>query len=80
MSQSPLFPFEKVEPTPKRLADMHKAYGKIVGTYCGTCAHFIRYAQATRWAKCNLTTQTSGAATDWHARWEACGQWQEAVQ
>lgn len=63
---------------PERLAVMHNWYGVTPGHTCGECAHLRRYRQSTTWMKCKLTRQTSGAGTDWRAKWAACGRYEAA--
>jgi len=62
---------------PERLLVMWRAYGRNTRHKCGSCRHYIRFRQGTRWAKCDLTAWTHGPGTDWQARWPACGQWAE---
>lgn len=59
---------------PARLLDMHRVYGLSLGNRCGDCRHFERHHQGTRWFKCGKSHKTSSIATDWRARWPACGQ------
>jgi hypothetical protein len=61
---------------PRRILLMYARHGSTEGQTCRTCAHLQRYKQGTRWMKCELTRQTSGAATDWRAGWPACGKWE----
>lgn len=78
--QPPLFdmltPIERA--TPASLQQMHLRYGKCADKQCGNCQHYVRYkASSRRWAKCNLTRQSASEATDWHARYEACGRFSD---
>jgi hypothetical protein len=65
---------------PLRMRTMHRKFGIKDGATCGGCKHFERYHQSTTWFKCALTKKTSGAATDWRARWPACGKWEVAEE
>ena len=64
--------YERDAGLPQRIRDMRAAYGVRAGVNCGSCRHFLRFPQAT-WFKCEETRMTGGAATDWRARWPACG-------
>lgn len=65
---------------PERIRVMQRRYGLAPGfAVCGKCRWFHRYHQGGRWAKCDKTVQTSGAGTDWRARWPACGLFEEAL-
>jgi leucyl aminopeptidase len=80
LNWSTMLPFDDFPPEqeqlPSRLADMHALFGTTPGRRCGACRHFRRFAQGTRWAKCDKTRQTSSRATDWLARNQACGLWE----
>ena len=57
---------------PERMRIMLRMYGYGEGQ-CKNCPHFERHRQASTWFKCGLTVQTGGTATDWKAKWPACG-------
>lgn len=63
---------------PVRIRQMHEAYGKTEGVTCKTCVHLIRYQMGASWLKCELARQSSSAATDWRAKWPACGKYEKA--
>jgi len=69
------------EPLPRRIGAMYVVYGRgPEGKYCGQCQHFLRFQRGGSWSKCELTRMTSGKATDWRARWDACGKFEEAEE
>ena len=64
-------------PEPSRISDMHRMFGVVEGKRCGDCRHFRRYEQGnSKFAKCDLTTQTGGRGTDWKVKFLACGRWE----
>ena len=65
---------------PKRLVQMRLMHGANDARKCGDCAHLRRVGKASVHLKCSLARQTSGAATDWRARWPACGRFSEAAK
>jgi len=67
-------------PTPERaIRTMHLRWGTTPGAVCRDCTHFLRKREATKvYFKCEKYGVTSGAATDWRARWNACGLWERA--
>ena len=65
---------------PERIRKMHRMYGLSKSHTCGKCKFFLRFHQSTTWFKCDLTTFTGGAATDWRAKWPACGKWEESEE
>jgi len=68
------------KPLPRRILGMYAVYGKTEGRYCGECASFLRFRRGGSWSKCERTRITSSKATDWRARWEACGKFEEATE
>jgi hypothetical protein len=55
-----------------RLGKMHGAYGKDAeGRSCSGCVHLTN--DGGRWLKCKLAGVSSSDATDWRAKWPACG-------
>lgn len=59
---------------PKRIRDMHTLYGRNDEHTCGQCALLLRRGANSRtYLKCTLQRNTHGAATDWRAKWPACG-------
>lgn len=61
---------------PLRLLEMHRRYGVHEGEQCGRCAQFWhkRWGYHT-YLKCAAFDSKGKAATDWQARWPACGLW-----
>lgn len=69
-------------PKPKKskkppIAEMHKIHGQMPGKTCGKCRFFLRFRMGSTFFKCQKSRITGGAATDWRARWTACGLFQE---
>lgn len=60
---------------PDRLRDMWTVYGKAgKGVVCGTCVHCIKVNHnAKLYYKCDLSTITRGAGSDWRLKWPGCG-------
>lgn len=59
---------------PVRIRAMYSVYGRdLAGRCCSDCRFFLRFKQSARWSKCAKSKITGGAATDWRARWPACG-------
>ena len=47
------------------------------GARCGTCAHFRKFDyHDQRYAKCDLYGISHSEATDWRAKWAACGKYE----
>jgi len=61
-----------------RLVQMHTLYGQDEGGRpCKGCHHLIRYTPgATTFLKCELAGVTGSEASDWRAKWLACGKYQ----
>lgn len=56
------------------LADMHRVYGRDDAHTCGACIQFERLRRGnSTFAKCRLARRSASRATDWAARWPACG-------
>jgi hypothetical protein len=56
------------------MADMHRVYGRDDAHTCGACIQFehLRSGNST-FAKCRLAHRSASRATDWAAKWPACG-------
>lgn len=63
------------------MADMHRVYGRDDAHTCGACIQFehLRSGNST-FAKCRLARRSASRATDWAARWPACGKFQVGGQ
>ena len=61
-----------------RLVKMHTAYGKgPAGATCKYCRHLIRIKPgANVFLKCELAGVSHSEATDWRAKWSACGKFE----
>ncbi len=58
----------------KRLLFMLQKHGQApAGTRCGTCAHFRVFRYNNTFFKCAAYGITNSNASDWRARWPACG-------
>lgn len=69
----------KKTPTGHKLhAAMIRANGQgPADTTCKGCRHLIRSGGHSKsFLKCNLTLMTNGAASDWRAKWLACGRYE----
>lgn len=62
---------------PLRMRVMHKMFGKTDGKRCHECKFFMRIQYAGTYFKCSRSRISGGAATDWRARWPACGLFEE---
>lgn len=52
---------------------MHMQFGRSNGQ-CKGCSNFLRIQAGSRQVfKCAVYGQTASAASDWRAKWEACG-------
>lgn len=58
-----------------RLGVMHQRHGAAIdGSTCGGCDHLVAPQHgARRHFKCALFGSTRSEATDWRAKWPACG-------
>ena len=64
-------------PKEKPHAYMVRSHGAAYGAVCGGCIHLRRYKQEASWMKCSkFPWNTGGHATDWRAKWQACGLYQ----
>jgi len=62
---------------PERIRVMRAMYGKRDDKKCRTCKFLEHYKQSASWMKCKFSKHTGGTATDWKARWPACGKFEE---
>lgn len=62
-------------PSAKPIIAMHARYGHgSVELKCGTCQHLHRHiGRAHDYFKCHLYSKSSSAASDFRAKWPACG-------
>ena len=58
----------------RKIAAMHREYGKDTAHRCADCTNFCIYATTshTRY-KCAAYGDSCSSATDWAKRWTACG-------
>lgn len=68
---------EPVQPVPRNIAEMRRAYGSDDAHICGECAHWICLEYRNRYYKCDLSVMTGGPATDWRKHCLACGKFEE---
>ena len=61
------------------LRDLHRAYGATPGKHCADCTFLQRIQMGSRFLKCARSHPTASSATDWRARWPACGLYQENI-
>lgn len=64
---------------PRRIASMRLVHGADDAHRCGQCAHLVHVTSTgrQRYAKCSKYRISASDATDWRAKWPACGLWQE---
>lgn len=61
-----------------RILLMYRIYGVTPEERCKSCRYQIWHQPGARhFAKCSLTRQSSGPATDWCINWPACGRWEK---
>lgn len=65
----------------QRLATMHQRHGRAAdGVTCRGCAWLVRYGHHDqRYLKCERYGISRSMATDWRARWQACGLFQTSL-
>lgn len=67
--------------TERKIAAMHKEYGKAYGYKCGECPWLYRvqrYGKA--WYKCSYYGNSNSQATDWAKSWTACGLHDKSIE
>jgi len=68
------------ESLPKRMLDMYTLFGSTEGKTCRRCKNLLdngHGGHSHRYYKCDLQRLTNGPATDWRARWLACGKFED---
>lgn len=60
--------------TDRKLAAMHKEYGRAHGRTCGECQHLAcrTMRSGRRYYKCTAYGVSIADSTDWAKSWEAC--------
>jgi hypothetical protein len=58
---------------PLRIRVMYKMFKKTEGRQCQQCEFFVRIQMGGTYFKCSKSRMSHGPATDWRARWVACG-------
>ena len=56
----------------RKLEVMHRHFGIATGI-CSNCPHFRRYTFDKTYFKCEAYGLSHSEATDWRAKWQACG-------
>lgn len=58
----------------RKIALMHKFFGKRYGHTCGECSNLVKGRYHDRiLTKCKVYGLTHSEASDWAGRWQACG-------
>lgn len=58
----------------RKIAAMHREYGKDIAHKCANCQNFCIYATTSHMLyKCMAYGVSFSSATDWAKRWSACG-------
>lgn len=58
----------------RKIADMHRKYGKNTAHRCADCPNLCIYATSSYTRhKCNAYGDSCSSATDWAKKWAACG-------
>lgn len=79
--QLTLFDLDPADVLPPQIAHMRRRHGAANEHCCGTCANLVRVRSGgSTYAKCYEYGISASDATDWRAKWPACGLWQEAKQ
>lgn len=65
----------------RKLAAMHKEYGKSYGNKCAGCQQLVCYEARSgrRWYKCQAYGESAAESTDWAKSWPACGLYGQPV-
>lgn len=63
----------------RKIAAMHKVYGKAHGYKCGGCPNLCGYTASRTWYKCLAYGNSASEATDWARSWPACGLYGQPV-
>lgn len=65
----------------RRLGLMHARHGHGPdGQTCKNCRYLTRIRYANTYLKCSRYNVSSSEATDWRARWPACGAFKEVAR
>ena len=57
----------------KRVAEMHKRFGRFRGVKCASCCNCVSYTQSRKWYKCLVYGDSNAESTDWRLSYSACG-------
>lgn len=59
----------------RKIAAMHKEYGKSYGNKCAGCPSLVCrvFRSGRRLYKCQAYGESAAESTDWAKRWPACG-------
>ncbi len=60
----------------ERLSKMHLRYGRDADHKCADCHHLRRLRYANTYLKCEVYGITGSEASDWRAKWTACGKFE----
>ena len=55
-------------------------YGFSEGNICKNCSHLWRKRTNRVYLKCDMVKMTNGPATDWKAKWQACGKFEQSLE
>jgi hypothetical protein len=65
---------------PRSIKSMYFKYRRTQGKLCRNCKALIHHSGNTKlYLKCEKYGITNGAATDWRAKWDACGLFEEKI-
>ena len=58
----------------RKIEEMHRRFGRRGHGTCADCPHFLRYKYRDKpYRKCEVYGVTNSEATDWVAKYTACG-------
>ena len=64
----------------RKIAAMHKVFGKASGHICADCPALIcKQGHGRRYYKCYCYGDSASTATDWAKSWIACGLWGQPI-
>ena len=58
-------------------AKLIQLHGETPNKKCKMCKHFITKRYSKTYFKCNMFRNSNGPSTDWRARWQAFGKFEE---